>query len=446
MTLAAARVIWTEGLFLRPQHFQQQDRHHDWLLHTRLQALLPFGWGFQRLQLDAAALRLGKLALAEARGVLADGSPFDLPSAMAPLAPLEVPADTRDRMVYLQAQLARPDAKEAALDAQTAAERRTRWQAQPVSVADAVAGFDDEAELQLGRLRLALVMDDALDGAACALPLARIVERRPSGEVVLDAGYIPPLLDATAQPRVRDWLAELHGVVVQRAQMLAGRLGESQSKGPADLLLLQVCNRLAPLLEQWSSGCPLHPQALYLELLRAAGDCASFDLTLGRRAPSFVAYRHDALAEVLLPPIELIRRTMVSVAELTAVQIPVRDRGRGLHSAEIPDPRMFGSGHFVLGAAARIDEQRLAEALPGLLRICAPDRLFALTEALSNGIRIAPLPGTPVEIRWHAHFRYFQLDPGSEHWKDVQVNRQLALLVLGELPGIELELWFIRAA
>jgi type VI secretion system protein ImpJ len=34
----ANRVLWSEGLFLRTQHFQQQDRHTEFLVRGALQA------------------------------------------------------------------------------------------------------------------------------------------------------------------------------------------------------------------------------------------------------------------------------------------------------------------------------------------------------------------------------------------------------------------------
>ncbi|MCE2658196.1 MAG: type VI secretion system baseplate subunit TssK [Rubrivivax sp.] len=441
------RVVWTEGLFLRPQHFQHQQRHVEWLVQERLASVFEFGWGLRAIEIDEAQLRGGRLALRRAAGVLPDGTPFSAPSPECPLAALPVGADVRERTVHLRAFVQRADVKTVALDEATAAQQMTRYVAAQPEADDEVFGFDGPAELQLGRLRLALVLDDDLDGTMTSLPVARIRERKANGELVLDADFLPPMLDALQHSVVRGWLMELKGAVQQRSRMLAGRLGEGQSKGPADMLLLQLCNRYAPLLDQWCQGVPLHPYALHQELLKFAGECCSFDTALGRVAPAFPAYRHDALQEVLLPPIELIRRTMAHVSELTAVQIPIRLRGNGLYSAEIPDPRMFSTGRFVLGASARVDERRLREALPALVRICEPSRLPELTKALVQGIGLQGLPGTPAEVRWHAHFVYFQLDPRSEHWSPVQTTRQMALLAHGEreVPGLELELWFIRS-
>ena len=53
------RVLWSEGLFLRSQHFQQQDRHAEALARGALQAGRLQTFGFRALALDAALLDAG---------------------------------------------------------------------------------------------------------------------------------------------------------------------------------------------------------------------------------------------------------------------------------------------------------------------------------------------------------------------------------------------------
>ena len=47
------KVLWTEGMFLGPQHFQQADRYHEEQLRRAVRALRPFAWGVQALQVNA---------------------------------------------------------------------------------------------------------------------------------------------------------------------------------------------------------------------------------------------------------------------------------------------------------------------------------------------------------------------------------------------------------
>ena len=46
------KVVWQEGMFLRAQHFQQQDRHAEWMLQARVAPLRAHPWGITELSLD----------------------------------------------------------------------------------------------------------------------------------------------------------------------------------------------------------------------------------------------------------------------------------------------------------------------------------------------------------------------------------------------------------
>ena len=61
------RVVWSEGLFLRPQHFQQQDRHFEALVEGRAGTLRADSWGFTELELERDLLAIGKVAVRRVR-------------------------------------------------------------------------------------------------------------------------------------------------------------------------------------------------------------------------------------------------------------------------------------------------------------------------------------------------------------------------------------------
>ena len=104
------RVIWSEGLFLRPQHFQQQDRYLERYTELRAGSLRSNAWGFTHLELEPDLLTIGKLGVRAARGVFPDGTPFSMPDD-DPLPPaLEVGQNVRDKTVYLTVPVRKPGA------------------------------------------------------------------------------------------------------------------------------------------------------------------------------------------------------------------------------------------------------------------------------------------------------------------------------------------------
>jgi len=71
--------VWSEGLFLRPQHFQQQERHLERYIEGRSRELRAHSWGFTELELERDLLAIGKFGLRRAAGVFPDGTPFSMP-------------------------------------------------------------------------------------------------------------------------------------------------------------------------------------------------------------------------------------------------------------------------------------------------------------------------------------------------------------------------------
>lgn len=446
MQLDAARVIWSEGLFLRPHHFQQLERYFESLIDSRLRAAGSFQYGFLKLQIDTALLLQGKVHIAAGSGLFPDGTPFELPSDTCLITPFDVPEGTRDQTLFLSAVLRRTGAKAIAFDARDHAARRTRYVAADAKVADNVVGFDDDADLKVGALNLAVGTQDFLDGMMSSLPFARVAERRADGSVVLDNKFVPPLLDVAACPRTQSWLDELHGLVRQRADALAARIGGTGTRGVAesqDFLLLLACNRYDPLLSQLRKTSPLHPAVLFNEMLKLAGEVSSYSRE-SRRPPEFPAYNHTALAESIEPVFEEIRRAMVAILDQTAVQIPLRDLGKGLFGADVPDPRLVTNGFFVLAATSQLPADRLRAGFPTQVKIGPPEKIRDLVMLNLPGIKIESLQYPPRQIPFHANYLYFQLEATNPLWKPIEVSRALALYVAGDPPGLEMQMWAIR--
>ena len=64
------KVIWSEGLFLTPHHFQQWDRYHEDLVSFRIRALTTFFWGAEELKFSEEALENGVFEVARCRAIL----------------------------------------------------------------------------------------------------------------------------------------------------------------------------------------------------------------------------------------------------------------------------------------------------------------------------------------------------------------------------------------
>src|SRR5574337_1977805 len=325
------KVVWSEGLFLRPQHLQQQERYLERFVELRAGGLRPYTWGFAELELETDLLAIGKLGIKRARGVFPDGTPFSMPGDdPLPLA-LEVENNWRDQTVFLTLPLRSPAQPDSGRP-EAPAEKLFRFRVREAEVRDASGSVEGLTVLEVGGLNSRLLpQSQPLEGLA-QIPLARIVECRSDRRVQLDEAFIASAQSCQGAARLVTFLTELLGLLHQRGEALASRVALTDRGGAAeiaDFLLLQVVNRWQPLVAHLSAAPLIHPEALYRIAVAMAGELATFTAP-GKRPPQFPPYRHEALRESFEPVIAALRNSLSAVMEQTATPIPVQQRRYGV--------------------------------------------------------------------------------------------------------------------
>ena len=445
--MSRQRVIWSEGLFLRPQHFQQMERSLEMLVEGRAAGSPAPGWGLTRLRLDDEALKIGRLAIRFARGVMPDGTPFAIPAEYAAPPALEIGAEVKETLVHLALPMARPGMPEFALDSGPGA-TLARFVGFDRAVDDAVQGMSEPAEMKLAHLNLRLMLaDDARDGF-CSIALARVVERRSTGQLVLDEGFIPAALDCRGFARLHDWLLEARNLVRHRGHALAARLGQAQQKGVGEigeLMMLQATNRYDPWLTHLGERAKLHPESLYAVLVQAAGEFATFSNPRQRRARVQPPYRHDDLRGSFETLMSEVRELLTDIIDPHAVPIPLQERAAGLYTGRVAEVEWLRSAQFVLAVNADRPGEFVRRLFPAQVKIGPPDKIRDLVRLHLPAIALEPLPMAPPRMPYYAGFTYFQLDRSGELWRQLDATQVIALHVAGDFPGLQLELWALKS-
>jgi type VI secretion system protein ImpJ len=437
------RVIWSQGMFLQPHHFQQEARFVEHQIDRRVRAAQPFAWGFDEIVLDEAQLALGRVALLRASGVLPDGTTFSIPDGDGLPAPYAVPADLQNEVVCLAVPLARPGNTEVDFG-DGAGDPMSRYAVSDATVRDQVNAADDPEPIQLGAPRLKLTRAREADDGHARLGIVRVTERRADGQLVLDRGYIPPQTRIEASGQLSATASLLHGLVQQRARTLGsqmGQLGQGVSE-VADFMMLQLLNRSEPLLRQYAAGPSVHPWWFFTTLLQLSGELASFSEE--RHPPEYPAYRHDDLQGVFAPVLQDLRERLSATIQRHAEQIELTDRTHGVRTAVVNDNELLRSAGFVLGVRAQLPVEQLRQRFPAQTKLGPVDRLKDLVNLALPGIGLRSLPVAPRQLPYHAGSHYFELERQGELWKQFERSGQLGMHVAGDFPGLELELWAIR--
>lgn len=438
------RVIWREGLFIKPQHFQQQQRHSDYALHARLSALSDYFYGLQSLAINEDYLGFGRIALVGTTGILPDGTVFNIPNDDVLPTPLEVTdASVANQKVYLALPLSVSGVNEVNQGGQVA----TRLQAHRHDVRDLHSEGGDVVSLEVGRVSLRLMLEREDRSAYASLAIARILDKRPDGGLVLDPNFMPCSISVSAIPTLKRFLGESAGLVAERARSLSQRIAAPGQQGVADVaefMMLQLLNRAQPQLSHLARLGTLHPERLHEALVQICGELMTFT-DESRLPPEFPAYRHDDQQVSFEPVMLALRQALSTVLSPRAVSIQLRKHQYGIMVAMVNESELMQSADFVLAVRARMPQEQLRKQLLQQTKVASSDKIRELISLQLPGIPLLPLPVAPRQLPYHAGYSYFQLDRQSPAWQMLAVGNTLAFHIAGDFPELDMQLWAIRS-
>lgn len=441
------RVVWSEGMFLRTQHFQQQDRWIEAYVQGAVAGLAGHAWGFRRLELNTGLLTTGKIALTAAEGRLPDGTPFSIPDGADHPVPLQTVEGTREGIVYLCLPVLQPGAPE--VDADGTAGTGARLRGTVTEIKDLIAGMDGRAPIEVARPVLSLRHERDEMAGFVGLGIARIKGREADGSVTLDPDYIPPSLTFSTHPSLPSFLAELEGKLESIAAARVGYILNPLARGSAefqDLLVLELVNRAKPQVVHLREQGTLHPERLYHFLVGLAGEMATYGAG-DRRPPAFPTYLHPEPGAAFLPLIATIRRLLIGLAKIEgkAVPVPLRAHKSGVRTTtEETSPELFKGSTFVLAVSAAMANEQVRSRFPRLAVIGPAEEFKDLWSSRLRGVGVEPLPVAPRQIPYHAGMTYFELDRSNAYWQRLSRSAALVVGVEGDWPELEIECWALR--
>jgi type VI secretion system protein ImpJ len=438
------KVIWQEGMLLRPQHFQHNDRYYDHQMKTRTQLLGGYTWGFLHLEFDLQFLSMGKLVISQASGILPDGSLFELGGSTEPMV-LVVPPNTGHTPIYLALPLVTGNHIEARRMEHS--DVLARYIAYDAEVADSNAGDDSASQVTCARPDFKLLLgEQQSDQAYVKLKVCEVLETTPDGVITLDPDYVPTYIQTHASKYLLSCLKEVISLLGNRGDTIAERIRSSGKVGGAevgDFMMLQLINRSELLLRHYLGLEQIHPEALYRTFLTLLGDLAAFSSDT-RRPRLDSRYQHSDQGASFRKLMDAIRQVLSMVLEQHAIELVLQARQYGITVSPLHDHTLLGTASFVLAASAHCDPEELRQRLPAHLKVGPVERIRQLVNLHLPGIKIKPLPVAPRQIAFHSNKTYFILELSSEDLAQMERSGGFAFHVSGEFPELELNFWAIR--
>jgi len=427
---------WSEGMFLRPQHFQQFDLYLENREYSRFRSLETFGWGLLQLEIDQEALSNFVFKISGLRAVLPDGSLIDVPGN-ARIGARQFDGLMKEVGASLDITLgvrARDDH-----GPQTLATEETTGDARFVTaeedVYDLEAGRDPAPLEKLCYNLRVFIGQEPTDGYE-TLPIIRLSR---SGDVArpvaLDTDFSPPALVLAGSPVLHDAAR----AVVERLTRVVEKLGQKRGgSDPDPLILYYGLSGSLPVLKDMVQEGQVHPRSLYHELVRLAGALLYRD-KMGRSADIIPRYDHRDPAPVFIRLRELIFELSEAEFEVAYRRCPMVREG-DQYGVVLPSEAKASGARFFLELSASEAVQILPMKMM-TARISNPGRIeFLRTNALP-GVPAEAQPAPPPELPRGQTGTYYRLKSEAAEWAShVAPAGEMAVFIMDSPADLSINL------
>lgn len=455
-------LYWHQGLFLQPQHFQQNDARIENSLARTTELTHPYPWGLISIKINEPALASRQCMLDQLSVRFAEGSLVEYPgNAVLEMRSFDIAEfASGGRTLYVGLRRLLPGDANAqvfeTLSDGAQAEARFAVTADPEVIGDRF-GSSPDARVRSMSYVLRLFWGDELKHLSAyeLLPIARF---EADGDRVRPAQrFVPPCVNLTGSGILLQTLREVRDDLVGRARQLAvfkqpgeSRRGDFDAIQANNLMALSVLNRYGPMLTHLLETPQISPWQLYGVLRQVVGELSLFsdscdmlgETPQGRQLVP--AYKHEDAGASIISLVKLIGQQLneISIGSELLVRLQLHD---GFYQSDLPEA-FFGLRHrYFLVARSESDPVWLSESLPRDGKLGALGAMDGLVNRSLPGVELVYLQVPPAGLPRIAGALYFRVETLSDAWDEIQSGRQAAFF-LPDIPGdLIVELVVVRS-
>jgi type VI secretion system protein ImpJ len=442
--ITTSKILWGEGLFLRPQHFQQQDRYHESCLHEIASAMHPYLWGVKTLEWDKDALANNILRPEELFLIFQDGEIYkapatdvlpeainlnNLPSSLQSItyyaaipslkgyggnfSPL---GQTKNSARYAQANLQTPDLYTEATKAEVAYLKKTVRLVSELESRDSYVSF----------------------------PLIR-VRRASTGGFEPDPGFMPPSLSIRSTPDLLLQLRRLLDALHAKVNALYGHhrepsknIIEFRTGDVSSFWLLHTASSAFASLTHYFQHPALHPERLYQQLLGLAGALMTYSKNYS--LIDLPAYQHEEPGPCFVKLDTIIRDLLDTVISSKYFSITLSELKPSYHHGMLDSGKINDQTTFYLAVSADTPAIQLVEIVPLRFKVGAPDDVEKFVLSAMPGVKLVYSPQVPAAVPVRPDTYYFAIENKGAMAERMLQAQSISIYVPAGIRDLKLEL------
>lgn len=409
-----SKILWGEGLFLRPQHFQQQDVHIEAMNRRILLAGNPFAWGLRDLDLDLDSLKSGVLRFNRIDAIFPNGDFFtapDIDQLPAPLALDKAVSEEGATDFFLA--LNHINLHGGNCTENSADSGQARYLIVPRNRADL---YTDASEADIASLSQISHIKSANENRDqfLTLPVVRI-RRTSSNGFEVDPSFIPPSISLRSSPNLYMLLRRQIDALLAKVDALYGfhrepskNVIEFRSGDIASFWLLHTASSACATLTHLFRNPETSPERLFQELLRLAGGLMTFSKAYSLN--DLPSYDHLQPAPGFARIDQILRELLDTVISTRYFAISLSQTKQSFYAGHLDSEKINSETAFYLSITAAHPQSEIIESIPLRIKIGAPDDVEKLVLSAMSGVRLTHAAQVPAAIPVRPGACYFALD------------------------------------
>ena len=445
----AEKILWGEGLFLRPQHFQIQDTYHEQRLNQTIRSTIPFAYGVQSLRFDETQLGTHVLALEQVEMMWQDGEIYAAPSR--DLLPEPVQLDDlnfRGEMtIYLALSILQPNKKNVAYEEAT---QPSRYHSYLTETHDLYTDATP-AEITLVRRRAELKLLESeidpnhdLDGFLY-LPIGKI-KRQSSGSFELDHKFIPPILHIEACESLIGNLKRTLNVIKAKIKTIQTNNRENEQKHiefrSGDIVsfwLVNALNTAHATLSHLLLNPQIHPERLFFELLRLTGSLLTFSTAY--EVDHLPKYKHHNLQESFTQLDGILRELLDTIISSRYINIGLKEIRPSYWVGSLESDKITRESRLYISVSSTMMQtHELVQIVPLRFKVGTTVDVEQRVVSALPAIPIHHLMQVPTAIPVRSGVSYFEVEPHHELYQRMLDSETICIYVPAGFQDISIEL------
>jgi type VI secretion system protein ImpJ len=445
---------WKQGLFLKPQHFQQLDLYNASMSNLYSSVRSGLSAGIAQLTFDTQALQVGLLRIDKLQCILEDGTLVAFPGNCQ-IAPLTLDHQYIDVQGKIEVFVGLAPIAIDKTNVVSESNANARFlQANEINKKDL---FDSNEQAILDRLELnCQVLTRSQIQSADGLYLVKIAELQFSGEEYqLSKSYVPKVT-------LLSGAEALSNMVKSTKQQLIGRYKQLQSISSFELGLVSSSNNLSVGLAMMSISNHVanftqleedpttSPSDVYLAYRQLISQLSMFSSDVSvtgetiQEELSVVAYSQNNLTECFSRINKLTTKLLNTLTIEPELLVTLEHQGASKFVASLPNKFLESNTRVYLRIRSNEDISQQLDSVLNYLKIGADGQVDVYLKRALPGVELSYLSKKPQGVATVPNSYYFDLDRQSFQWQKVVDLKRIALIWSDFPEDVNIELLAVQ--